>query len=142
MALPQGWRHEPDADEDCFAVESQDGTKKIYVRVILPGAKQRFDLPATIARFEQIVTESGQKTLDPIHERFADEVGSAPPYRTRLIASYAEKSHFGLAAMTFVTLDHQLWVSVHDYWSEGRSSFEQFFRDIFQRFRSIATNET
>jgi hypothetical protein len=36
LSLPPGWRHHPTNDEDCFAVKSDDGTNKIFVRALLP----------------------------------------------------------------------------------------------------------
>jgi hypothetical protein len=37
LTLPGEWRHESADYEDCFAVESEDGSKKIWIRTLFPG---------------------------------------------------------------------------------------------------------
>ena len=138
LALPSGWQHQP-IMEDGLVVSSDDDTKKIFVKVLVPKFGGPNDIEATIARFGQTISSSHDKTLNPTHTQFVSERGLLPPYSTSLFASYDPIANFGIASMIFVTTDHQLYLSVHDYWTEERSAFERLFRSVIHWFTPIAS---
>ena len=140
LSLPSGWQHQP-IEEDGFAVASDDDTKKIFVKVLVPKSGSGNDIEATINNFDQTIASSHGKTLNSTNTRFVTERGSRPPFSTSLFATFDPAAHFGIASLLFVAVDHQLYFSVHDYWSADRSEFEQFFRTIIHCFTPIATND-
>lgn len=112
---------------------------KIFVRILLPRPDLPPDTHDTVTLYETAITTAHEKTLNPSHRRFITEHGSQPPFSTLLLASYDADAHFGIATVAFIAPDHRLYLSVHDYWSEDRNSFETFFKDIVLRFAPIHT---
>jgi hypothetical protein len=139
LSLSEEWKHDPSVADGVLIVTT-DQTKRIWIRTLLPKDGAVNNPTQALDSFKDIIATAHCKTLNPTHKCYLEEESSYPPYLTLLIASFDEPAHFGIASILMVTPDHQLHVSIHDYFSENQNAFSKLFRNILTRFKCVASD--